>query len=276
MKLYILISTIDEGIKKIKNILKEPQKNIIYIVSHQYQDKKYKYIPKELLREDILVSQIKGKGLSKNRNNAISLVNNGICLVADDDINILPNSFNIIIDTFKKNEDLDVACFKIKTEKNQPEYKNYPKNCSLVKKIKDKKYYVSSVEIAFRVNSIKKNKIFFNENFGIGSNIMIGGEEKVFINDCIKKNLKIMFFPYYIVQHPFLSNIKKIRKYDNKKIILNGGLDAETIGKLSILKALLVTIYKIPSLLKNSINPFKYLAKRLFGAFYILKNKQKK
>jgi len=271
MKLIILISTIDDGIKKIKNILKNPREDVIYIISHQHQNKKYKDIPKELIRKDIIISQIPGKGISKNRNNAISKVSDGICLIADDDISFISNSFDKIIEIFEKNHDLDVACFKIKTKNGEPEYKKYPKKSALIKSRLKRGYYISSIEIAFKTSSIKKNKIYFDENFGIGSDLMIGGEEKIFIKECVKKNLKVMFFPYYISKHSYFSTMKKLSKFNNKRIFLDGGVDAEIIGYLSIIKAFIKTIYFTPTLLRKFKNPLKYLNTRLHGIFYILK-----
>ena len=49
MTLNILISTIDSGINKIPEILLPYRNDVKYIVSHQYQDKKFLQIPKELI-----------------------------------------------------------------------------------------------------------------------------------------------------------------------------------------------------------------------------------
>lgn len=53
---------------------------------------------------------------------------------------------------------------------------------------------LSSVEVAFRLDSIKKNGICFNEYFGAGSRFYMG-EENIFLFDCLKRGLKILYVP---------------------------------------------------------------------------------
>ncbi|MGI9533099.1 hypothetical protein, partial [Lutimonas sp.] len=60
---------------------------------------------------------------------------------------------------------------------------------------------VSSVEIAFRSDSILKNNLKFDEKFGLGSTFPTG-EEAIFLSDALKKGLKIKYVPIPIVQHP--------------------------------------------------------------------------
>src|SRR5690606_24846808 len=102
-----LISTIDNNIEKIGNIIIPYRQDVEYIVSHQYQSEKYLYTPPELLRNDIKVSHIKGKGLSISRNHAISLAaDDGICLISDDDVQYENEYFDTILNIFHtKNPD---------------------------------------------------------------------------------------------------------------------------------------------------------------------------
>ena len=66
----ILISTIDSGIDKIRNVLLPFRPDIKYIVSHQFTDEKFKIIPIELKRNDVIVSQIPGRGVTKSKKQA--------------------------------------------------------------------------------------------------------------------------------------------------------------------------------------------------------------
>jgi hypothetical protein len=98
----VLISTIDERINEISAILFEKQPYVRYIISHQYTDPKYKILPKLLNRDDVILSQIPGRGLSRSRNNALRLVESGIALISDDDIRYFPGSFEKIEKYSKK------------------------------------------------------------------------------------------------------------------------------------------------------------------------------
>ncbi len=51
MKLEILISTIDAGIDRTKHLLLPFRSDIKYIITHQYTDRKYISLPKELIRK---------------------------------------------------------------------------------------------------------------------------------------------------------------------------------------------------------------------------------
>lgn len=269
--LNILISTIDRGIEKLSLVLQPELPDVNYIISHQNRDEKHKSIPSALNRRDVIVSQIPGKGLSRNRNNALQLADGDIALIADDDVRYMPDSFKVIEDVFKNDPNLDVACFKIKTNDNEPEYKNYPNETYSLNK--GKKHYISSIEIAFRVNRIKEEEIVFDERFGLGSDIFQSGEESVFINDCVERNLNVKFFPTYIVSHPYESSTKSSGLFDRHKIVVQGAVDARKTGWLSIARSFYLFIRLFHLLLIYRKNPFYYLIQRLRGVLFILISK---
>ncbi len=269
MTLEILISTIDTGITKISDILLPFRPDVKYIVSHQYQDEKYLPIPKELIREDVLVSQIPGKGLTKSRNNAIRLATADICVIADDDVRYTDEYFDTILDVYQNN-DVNVACFMINTGEGNPKYKNYSNNEIIIKSLKD--HAPSSIEITFRLKPVLEKEILFDERFGLGS-WLAGGEENLFIFDAINKHLLVKFFPHYIVQHPFESTIKSFPKYHQRRVKVGGALDARINGWFSIPKAFAGTLKFLPDLIRNRKNPFIYLYERLSAAIYILFSK---
>lgn len=91
LTLDLLICTLDDGILKVASIFQEERNDVRYIVSQQITDERFRQIPSTfLLRKDVLVSQIEGKGLSVNRNNALSLARGDVALIADDDVRYLP------------------------------------------------------------------------------------------------------------------------------------------------------------------------------------------
>lgn len=265
----VLISTIDERINAIPAILFEKQPNVNYIISHQCTDPKYKIFPDSLNRDDVILSQISGFGLSRNRNNALSLVETGIALIADDDIYILPDSFEKIRTIFQENLDTDVACFKIQTFEGEPKYKRYPEeNFSLNF---ERRHYISSIEITFRIKKIKNNNIFFDERFGAGAERIPAGEEEAFIQDCLAKNLRIDYYPFYTVQHPYQSSTKQWSVYHKTRIWITAALEARRSVPKAIILALFRTARQIVHLIKNKVNPFYYLSECFSAIWYIFK-----
>ena len=267
IKLNILISTLNERIFQVKNVILDYRKDVSYIVSHQYTDEKFKQIPIELIREDIIVSQISGIGVTKSRNNALRLADGDIGLFSDDDVTYVNDYFDTVIRHFSANEMLDIALFKIKTPEGFPEYKTYPTQPLKLSKLP---FSVGTIEIAFNIDKLKKSKIFFDERFGAGQPLLIGSDESIFVLDGIKKGLNTWFYPEYIVIHPFESTVNQFESYDKRIVSVTGAFDARTNGWISIPKALLGTIKMIPDLIKNKKNPFVYFFERISAAIFIL------
>lgn len=264
----ILISTINGGIESVKNILLEPREDVEYIVSHQYTSERFKKIPAALLREDVIISQIPGKGLSKSRNHAISLATGDIGIIADDDVTYCDSYIDIVKDTFLSNPSLDVALFKIKTGNGEPEYKNYPKvSLEYTKNL----FFISSIEIAFNIKKIKEAGLQFDERFGAGQELIIGYEEMIFVEDCLKAGLSVVFIPEFIVEHPYMSTSKTIPRFDKRKNWVAGAYDCRSNGSIALLKAFGGTFRILPELLEYDVNPLVYLYHRLSAAIYILR-----
>lgn len=269
MNFNILICTIDDGIKGLDLVVEPQNDQLEYVISHQLTDRSHTMIPKSLIqRKDIKITQIYGRGLSRNRNNAILWSSGDIALIADDDVQYIPEAFNTISSLFSNNYELDVACFKIKTLDNEPEYKLYPAkeywlNAGIL-------HYVSSIEIAFRIRSIKEKKIFFDERFGLGSKRIPAGEESVFIYDCIKAGLNVKYFPIYIVKHPFKPETLCLNRFNSKQNKIAGAVNARIYGWKSVFIDAYITTINIFALIANKRNPLRFLYERLNSAFYIL------
>lgn len=261
MILTVLISTLDEGISNVPSILLTPRMDVKYIVIHQFTDKKYLELQDELKRADVNVYSLAGKGLSKSRNKAIGLVDSELGLIADDDVSYTDEYMDRIISHFKENEDMDIACFKIETPEGQPEYKMYPRN-----KIKLSKLSISpsSIEIAFRPKAVKASATLFDTSFGLGATFL-GGEESIFISDCIKKNLSVFFIPEFIVKHPFESSVKNVPKFHKSRNEFRGAVDYRLNGSIAYLKAIYFVLRNFRALMKHKINPLTYIKQRWSG-----------
>ncbi|MFO7951713.1 MAG: hypothetical protein R6U91_02750 [Bacillota bacterium] len=251
-----------------EEILLAPREDVRYIVSHQVTDNKYRLTPEGLLREDVILSQIKGRGLSRNRNNVLKYAGGDIGLLADDDVRFTDENFAVIKEVFGNEPSLDVACFKIATPPGEGEYKDYASEPYLLNEKNG--HYISSLEIAFRLDRVRWKGINFDERFGLGSNLIQYGEEAVFIHDCIKAGLRVKFVPRYVVEHSVISATKAIEDYTTPKNIFKGGYDARRYGWRALTAAIYDAVRLRGELARCNKPPLEYLNERLKGAFHIL------
>lgn len=272
MKLNVLICTFNDGIKQVPDIFLPYRKDVTYIVSHQYDDKSHDTTPHGLIRNDVIVLKLHGRGLSKNRNFALSHANGDIAIIADDDVRYCNEYFDRVIAHFEKYPVLDIGLFKIRTDFDEPPYKVYPENT--FEWTSARQHSVSSIEITFRLSKIK-NKIWFDERFGLGSMFLIGGEENAFLHDCKRAGLKINYFPEFIVEHPYESFNKHINKYDRRRIRTQAALDMRLEGYQSIIRSLFITMRRTSTMIKDGESPLHFFWNRLIGAWIILFHKKR-
>lgn len=194
IRLQVLICTYgQDGIERVAHGRYPPAEGVEYLVSWQASDSIG--IPKELDRDDFKIFRTDSKGLSKNRNHALSKSSADFLLISDDDADYFEHGLTAIIDSFEKNSDADLITFKYDTSSG---CKIYPETMVSLNH-PPKGYYVSSLEIALRRSSIV-GKVWFNENFGIGAHFP-SGEEDIFIRDCLDAGLTGKFIPITIAIH---------------------------------------------------------------------------
>lgn len=186
--LDILICTIDNGILKVPAMLLPLQEGTGYVVSMQYTSKEFRErIPVELLsRPDVTVVTLEGKGLSRNRNNAITHSLADVCLLADDDNRYTEARITALREAWRDNPDADILTFQAETHEGKPLH-DYPAP------------YVCSVEISFRRKSILDHGIMFDGRFGLGSPMLKAGEEDVFMSDAVRAGLNVRYIPKVVV-----------------------------------------------------------------------------
>lgn len=197
MTLDILICTIDEGIKNVPEVLMSPREDVSYVVSMQFTDKEYLKLIPEILREreDVVLTTLEGRGLSRNRNNAIDHSSADILLIADDDVRYTKDGIDNIFKAYDQHKDADIICFKAETLEGM-EMKNYPAEDIPFTEAFKRGYYPSSIEVTFRRNIPTR----FDERFGLGSEKLCSGEEDVFIYDAMQEGAKVWFVPETIVR----------------------------------------------------------------------------
>ncbi len=265
MTLEILVCTIDEGIKRVKNLILPPIENVSYLISWQHSSCTLPQVPNELCREDIKVVHLNGRGLSRNRNNALRHASGDICLIADDDCSYLPEYFTKIVDTFGNDKALDLATFKMKFSYEGKSYPDYAFNL----KSFPKGYYTTSFEIAFRRSAIQ-GKLWFNEMFGLGAPVLQSGEENIFIIDAIKLGLNCSFFPIVIVEHnhPTTSSSRVC----NPGVIMAEGAYIHIAYPFTQIPRLLLKAKRLNA--SNNLGFFTNLKHLIKGINYYLKHKK--
>lgn len=166
------------------------------------------------------------KGLSKSRNLAIQNATKKLCLIADDDIIYFPDFEKELVNAFNTLTDASIITFNHqRIGVNQPqklENRVYPHSLKSI-------WNVSSIEIAFCLDAVTKNKIDFNEYFGLGA-IFETAEEYLFLRRCLMNHLKLYFWPAVIVSHPKLSS--GMNEGQDKLIFARAALFYKTKGEL--------------------------------------------
>lgn len=271
MHLDLLISTIDGGIAGLNKVLLPEAKGVSYKVSHQVTEEEYRPLPDFLKRPDVKVVQIEGRGLCRNRNSTIKMAAGDIALLADDDVSYRLEYFESVRQAFLEDPGLDVACFKIYVPGGEEAYKEYSPEPYLLNS--ESRHYISTIEIAFKVKSIKEKGLFFDERFGLGSPLNSFGEEAVFIFDCIKAGLKVKFVPSFVVEHPKLSTIKSTSFFDEVNTVFKGAYDARRFGYKAVPAAFYDLVRYHTALAAEGKPALVYLKERLQGARYILKGR---
>lgn len=146
------------------------------------------------------------RGLSKSRNLAFENAFGKILVIADDDVIYQEEFLSKIITAYNKFPHAAVINFcGINSEGNL--MKNYPLHSQNDLNTFDI-LNTSSIEITLNKSILKKEKIQFDENFGLGA-IFEMGEEAIFLFDFKKKNKKLLFEPQIIVKHDNLTSSDK-------------------------------------------------------------------
>lgn len=198
------------------------------------------------------------RGLSKSRNLALKYANANICLICDDD-EILNSDYSAVIKrAFDDNPKADIIAFKIaNTDKTYPSKK---KSIGYIGALK-----LASWQLAFKRESIINKGITFDETLGSGVS-KAGGEENLFLYDCLKHGLKIIYVPLTIGKM-IDGESQWFHGYTEAYFYDRGIMTRKLMGKpLATIYAFYYLIRKY-QLYKNDISPFKSLKNILQGIF---------
>lgn len=199
MTIDILICSIDKGIVRTGDLLLPQRPDVRYIISYQYTDERYLDLIPTVVeeRDDVSLYKWRGRGLSANRNLAVEKATGDILMFADDDTHIIPESLDKIIRIFERDPQLDVAFFSASTYTGKP-LKQYPEKEGVIQSIPES-YSISTIEMVTRRASVQ-GKIRFDERFGLGTKFLTCGEEEIWLEDALRAQLHMRYYPIKTVE----------------------------------------------------------------------------
>lgn len=136
--------------------------------------------------QDIEILSFNERGVGLNRNNCLMRAKGDYCIIADDDLVFIDDYKEVINQTFKKYSDADIIIFNLIEE---PQTRFITKKDFKVSWFNYMRF--GAARIVIKRDSIIKNNIFFNLNFGGGTKYS-AGEDTLFLNECLRKGLKIV------------------------------------------------------------------------------------
>lgn len=198
-EISLLICTLDEGVLRVPAILLPQRKEVEYVVSMQYtRAEALELVPETLKkREDVRLAFLPGRGLSRNRNHALSLASAPLCVIADDDGSYTWEAIRDVITIFKLHTEMDIALLRMTDPKGRF-FKTYPERPCRYAAV-PKGYYPSSLEMALR-RQVWSEGTHFDARFGLGSVFLSCGEESVFLHDAMKKGFSVWLYPITLVR----------------------------------------------------------------------------
>lgn len=203
MTIDILICTIDDGVGSVSKVLMPPTPDVHYVVSMQHtqpigQHAEWSRALQALrLRPDVTVTTLEGRGLSRNRNNALQHSKADVLVIADDDCRYTRASIESIRSAYRQHAAAGAICFEAASYDGTP-FKAYPATTLSYGEACRQGYYPTSFELTFRRESLEHSGLRFDERFGLGAEFP-AGEEEVLISDAERAGWRVLFVPECIV-----------------------------------------------------------------------------
>ena len=194
------------------------------------------------------------RGLSRSRNMAISNAVGDICLICDND-EILDDAYvDNIVRSYKCNLKASVIVFQIHNRRNNRRGSARSRRLFWLSAL-----HVFSPQITFKRDDILRKNIVFDESLGAGVS-KAGGEENLFLYDCLRKRLVLWTEPIYIAS--LIPNFPStwFYGYNKEYLIDRGSATKKTVGLLGSIVYNLVWCLKNRALLELPVVvSFKYI-----------------
>ncbi|MCW2257105.1 hypothetical protein M2263_003196 [Providencia alcalifaciens] len=266
--LVITISTLFHRLEKIKPGQFPINENLRYVISCQGEkDHDHDYYESHLTTLfglNVIWGEELKPGLANNRNNALKLACDNFAhlgsyiYICDDDI--IP-SLDGLLNAVEVMNAKNLACLTgiIATEDGLfKKYNNLPYRHTKLSAAK-----ICSVEILVNLDFIIDNKIFFDNQFGLGSKYP-SGEEFILINDIIAMGGRVDFYPIQVCIHPPLSSGDDFYSSDHKIMAKGAMLKRVFVFPLYYILIIAFAIKKY-KVYRHRISLLQFLYKMLKG-----------
>lgn len=188
-RVTVLISTMGERINNI--ILPCFNADVLYIIVHQQP-----LAPFSFDRDDVFYIASFERGLSKSRNIAIKHCSTKYGFICDDDVLIGVEGLISAVDAAECNGSDILACRFVYSDGNM---NSYPADGFIygITSVAS----VCSIEILINIDSLRRQFVFFDEQFGLGTPLP-SGEEFIFLTDALRSGLEIRHSSCVVCTHP--------------------------------------------------------------------------
>lgn len=182
------------GLEKLVQSNLPQVEGVTYVVS--WQEHGDAEVPAEIAtRKDIRIYRFSGKGLSRNRNNALTHCTADIVLHADNDIHYCADGLREVMKAYETHPDMALATFRVR----KPGGCVYPDGETLLNWPLPKNYWCTSFEMSIRRSAL--GNLLFHPELGLGADRIHGGEDDVYLCAAIRRGYECHFIPVIIGEH---------------------------------------------------------------------------
>lgn len=176
----------------------------------------------QLLRQDVTVIAVAGKGVSRNRNAAIAMATGDLLLFADDDLTLLNHHYPALSAYFEAKPEVDFICGRLVDPDGNLRKRYSPAGTAATRFNTGK---VGTPELAIRLSRVRDKALKFDERFGAGAPLPLG-DEYIFLTDCLRAGLQGCHVDLTLAVHPADSSgtIDNAENFDTRKKVIQRAL----------------------------------------------------
>lgn len=149
-------------------------------------------------RADVRVIRLNSHGVTASRNAAIREAAGEVLVFGEEDVTWIPGGIAEVLATFEDNPRLAVLLGRAQDETGALR-KHYPAIREPATVWNSGR--VGTIELAVRTDAIRRAGVWFDENFGAGTDNFLG-DEYIFVADANRARVRCEYFPITFSQHP--------------------------------------------------------------------------
>lgn len=188
MKLQLLVAAVNQSATDLPKQMNIGSDAIIVNQTDRFEYQEFDY-----KGHQIRFFSMAEKGVGLSRNNSLLRAEADICLFADEDIAYVDDYKKLVLEAFEKNPQADMLLFNVQAAPGRETYQI--REFGRVRSYNCGRYPTYS--FAIRTKEVHKRNITFSLLFGGGAKYS-NGEDSLFIQECIKKGMKVYKVPVSI------------------------------------------------------------------------------